>query len=717
MEKNPEPNREQNTEHNKEQGTVKKRLNRLAKIFLYSIILIFIALTPVVIYGYSYANGVLDGFSVQRAFTSSYDANSFIYEDNGELLFEVHGEINRTPVPIKNMPLHVQRAFVAIEDERYYKHRGVDLKAIIRAAVGYYRSGEITQGGSTITQQVVRIYFLSPEQTMQRKVREAVLAVEFERRFSKDEILELYLNRVYFGEGAYGIQSASKVYFNKNSEDLSLDEGALLAALVQAPSHFNPYYNDEGVMWRRNVVLDKMNEQGYISSRQRVDARDKPIVLDSAASMGNYHSFFIDYVIDEAMEIVSSESFFRGGLRIYTTFEPEIQAKVEEVCNRNELFPSELMEVAVAMVENGTGEIKALVGGRQYVVVRGLNRATQLTRQPGSAFKPIAVYVPAFELGYSPNSVIQDTPFKQAGYEPKNSGGGFYGSVSIRTAVQWSRNVAAVRLLNQIGINEGFEMCQKLGFDLVEDDRCLPLALGGLTNGVTPLQMAGAYTTFANEGVYIKPYAIKRIEDAQGEVIYEHPQGVMVMKATSAAYTTDVLRAVVNSGTGTRARLKGIPVAGKTGTTELPNTPEYRGINGNKDAWFVGYTEEYTMAVWLGFDEVNMSRRNYLTSYGGNQPAEIFRLAMASVYGIDGGRASAIYTQAFSAEPGDGGTYGGQGSVSEPAPPPNPAIPGIPKQPEEETDVVEAVEVVEVVEAVETVEVGAVEVTEVAEEL
>ena len=675
-----DPNVEQDEGKGKEQSPARKRLEKFLKVILFAVLLLIVAAIPLVIYGYNYANDVLDSFSAQKALSSSFASNSFIYEDNGDLLFEVHGEINRTPVSISKVPLHVRRAFVAIEDERYYKHRGVDLKAIIRASVDYAKKREISQGGSTITQQVIRMYFLTPEQTVQRKVREVVIALEFERHFDKDAILELYLNRVYFGEGAYGIQSASKVYFNKNAEDLSLEEGALLAALVQAPSRYDPYYNSEGVQWRRDTVLNKMNEQGFITNQQRVVAQGKPIELESAASMGNYNSFFVDYIMDEAIEVVSNDSFFEGGLRIYTTYEPEIQKKVEEVCARGELFPSDQLEVAVAMVENGTGEIKALIGGRQYLVTRGLNRATQLTRQPGSAFKPIAVYVPAFEMGYSPDSIIYDTPFVQAGYEPKNSGGGFYGAVSIRTAVQWSRNVAAVRLLNQIGINEGYDMSQKLGFSLVEDDRCLPLALGGLTNGVTPLQMAGAYSTFANEGVYIKPYTIKRIEDSDGKVIYEHPLGMAVMKASSAANITDVLRVVVNSGTGTMARLRGVQVAGKTGTTELPNTPEYRGINGNKDAWFVGYTEEYTVAVWLGFDEVNMSRRNYLTSYGGNQPAEIFRLTMASVLDIDSGRAGAIpYFDAVS----DSSDGGGQRTT----PKSNPAIPGTKITNQSETEI------------------------------
>ncbi|MCG9967105.1 PBP1A family penicillin-binding protein [Pelotomaculum terephthalicicum JT] len=620
------------------------------KVIAFIPALLILALTPVLIWGYCYANWVLAGFSSAKALSTVFDQNSFLYDENGNLICEIHGEINRTPVSLSQVPEHVQKAFVAIEDERFYSHSGVDIKAILRAAFSYYRSGRITEGASTITQQVIKLYFLSPEQTLRRKVREAMLALEFERRFNKDEILEFYLNRVYFGEGAYGIQSASKVYFNKNSSELTLAEGALLAALVQAPSANDPYLNPESAQRRRNVVLEKMSEQGYILKSQGQETQRKPVELNSDVSLENYRSYFLDYVMDEAVGVIGNDKIFKGGLKIYTTLEPEIQKKAEQVCARTDLFPSEKVEAAIAMVENGTGAVKAVVGGRQYGVNRGFNRATQLSRQPGSAFKPIAVYAPAFELGYTPDSVISDSPFKVGGYEPHNSGGGYYGPITIRTAVQWSRNVAAVRLLNQIGVDRGFEMAAKLGFELVEEDRCLPLALGGLTKGVSPLQMAGAYAAFPNGGVFIKPYSIKHIEDSQGQTLYRHPQGTPVMKASTADFIKDVLRAVVEAGTGNRAKIRGAQAAGKTGTTELPDTAEYRGLSGNKDAWFVGFTDRYTTAVWMGYDERNMDRQHYLTSYGGNQPAEIFRLVMAGVMGLDDRPAGGYVVQPLTEE-------------------------------------------------------------------
>ena len=603
---------------------------KIFKISGFTLLLYLLFITPFLFWAHIYSSSVLSDFSGSKAVTA-FDQTSFIYDQNGNIVSEIHGEVNRVPVPLEKIPHHVQKAFVAIEDERFYSHHGVDLKAIARAVVNYCKSGEITEGGSTITQQAMKLYFLTPERSFRRKVKEAVLALEFERRYSKDEILEFYLNRVYFGEGAYGIQSAAKTYVNKDSSELSLDEGALLAALVQAPSAYDPYINPKDSLQRRNIVIEKMIRQGHITEEQGLEAQKSPLNLKKEESVNNNNSYFIDHVTDEATNAVGQEKLFKGGLKIYTTLEPEIQKKAEKVFEKPDLFPDKEIEAALAFVENGTGAIKALVGGREYVTRRGFNRATQLLRQPGSAFKPIAVYAPAFELGYGPDSIISDTPFKAGNYEPKNPGRDYYGKISIRTALQWSRNTAAVWLLNRIGIDHGFDMAKKMGFDLTEEDRCLPLALGGLTKGVSPLQMAGAYAAFANQGIFIKPYAINYIEDSNGQVIYRRPEGVPVMKPSTAETMKNVLCSVVDSGTGYRANIHGTEVAGKTGTTELPDTDVFRGLNGNKDAWFVGFTPRYTAAVWMGYDEKDMDRQHYLTSYGGNQPAEIFRLAMARI--------------------------------------------------------------------------------------
>ena len=607
--------------------------HKVFTVFSVILLLIFLLCTPLLVCAHIYANRVLSGFAGAQSFLA-LEQTSLIYDAKGNIAAEIYDEINRLPVQLEDVPVHVQKAFVAIEDERFYIHHGIDLRAILRALLSYYSSGEITEGASTITQQTMKMLFLSPEQTFSRKVKEAFLALAFETRYKKDEILEFYLNQVYFGEGAYGIQSASKTYFNKNCSELSLEEGALLAALIQAPSAYDPYVNPVDSVQRRNIVLGKMIQQGHINEEQGLEAQKKILNLNWEETSGMRNTYFIDYVIDEAIAIVGESKLFKGGLKIYSTLEGEIQNKAEKVFQRPELFPDQDIEAALALLENESGAIKALIGGREYQTRRGFNRATQMLRQPGSAFKPVTVYAPAFELNYRANSTISDTPFKAGSYEPHNSDGSYYGQISIRTAVQWSRNVAAVRLLNTIGIERGYEMAQKMGFKLTEEDRCLPLALGGLTKGVSPLQMAGAYAAFANGGVYIKPYAIRYIEDVDGKIIYNHPQGIPVMMPSTADTMKDVLRSAVEGGTGYRAGVSSIEIAGKTGTTELPDTAEFRGLSGNKDAWFVGFSPRYTAAVWVGYDEKDMDRQHYLTSYGGNQPAEIFRLVMANTMGV-----------------------------------------------------------------------------------
>lgn len=607
--------------------------HKVFTVFSVILLLVFLLCTPLLVCAHIYTNRVLSGFSWTQTYPA-LEQTSLIYDSNGNIAAEIYGEINRLPVQLKDIPVHVQKAFVSIEDERFYRHHGIDLRAILRALTSYYSSGEITEGASTITQQTMKMLFLSPERTFSRKVKEAFLALDFETRYSKDGILELYLNQVYFGEGAYGIQSASKTYFNKDCSELLLEEGALLAALVQAPSVYDPYVNPVDSVRRRNIVLGKMIQQGHIAEEQGLEAQKKILNLNWEETSSKRNSYFIDYVIDEATAIVGESKLFKGGLKIHTTLEGEIQNKAEKVFQRPGLFPDQDIEAALALLESESGAIKALIGGREYQTRRGFNRATQLLRQPGSAFKPVAVYAPAFELNYQANSIISDTPFKAGSYEPHNSDGSYYGQISIQTAVQWSRNVAAVRLLNKIGIDSGYEMAKKLGFMLTEEDRCLPLALGGLTKGVSPLQMAGAYAAFANGGVYIKPYAISYIEDADGQIIYRHPEGTPVMMPSTADTMKDVLRSAVEGGTGYRAGVSGIEIAGKTGTTELPDTAVFRGLSGNKDAWFVGFSPRYTAAVWVGYDEKDMDRQHYLTSYGGNQPAEIFRLVMANVMGV-----------------------------------------------------------------------------------
>ncbi|MGQ9556402.1 MAG: PBP1A family penicillin-binding protein [Desulfurispora sp.] len=564
--------------------------------------------------------------------------NSFIYDAQGNVLYELHGEINRVPVELEQIPLPVRQAFIAIEDERFYQHPGVDIKAIFRALVGNITARRIAQGGSTITQQVIKTYYLSPERTFSRKLKEIFLALSFERTHSKDEILEMYLNRIYLGEGAYGVQAAARSYFNKDVGQLTLAQGALLAGLTRAPSLYDPYVNPDLALQRRNTVLSKMLEQGLIDREQYNQALAEPLNLQRPEKnqQSQKYAFYIDQVISEAIarlkDMGGDDLVFNGGLQIKTAFEPALQEAAEEAFARAG-FADNLMQGALVLVDNRTGAIKAVIGGRQHEARLGFNRATSLRRQPGSTFKPLAVYGPAFEMGYGPGSLIKDIPQRYGdGYAPRNADGSYYGDIPITVAVQWSRNAAAVWLLNEIGVERGMEFARRLGIDLVPEDAHLPLALGGLTRGVSPLQMAGAYAAFANGGLYCEPHAIEQIIDAQGNILYQAPVPRRVMQQSTAEKMTDVLQNAVRAGTGRRAYVPGVLVAGKTGTTELPKTAVFRGLSGNKDAWFVGYTDRFTCAVWVGYDEKDMDRSHYLRFYGGGLPASIFHDLIFRIY-------------------------------------------------------------------------------------
>lgn len=564
--------------------------------------------------------------------------NSFIYDAQGNVLYELHGEINRVPVELEQIPVHVRQAFIAIEDERFYQHPGVDIKAIFRALVGNITARRIAQGGSTITQQVIKTYYLTPERTFSRKIKEIFLAINFERTHSKDEILEMYLNRIYLGEGAYGVQAAARAYFNKDVDQLTLAQGALLAGLTQAPSLYDPYVNPELALERRNTVLAKMLEQGMIEREQYQQAIAEPVKLQrpEKKQQSQKYAFFIDQVISEAIarlkDMGGDDLVFNGGLQIKTAFEPALQDAADEAFARAG-FGDDKMQGALVLVDNRTGAVKAVIGGRQHEARLGFNRATSLRRQPGSTFKPLAVYGPAFEMGYVPGSLVKDIPQRYGdGYAPRNADGGYYGDIPISVAVQWSRNAAAVWLLNEIGVERGMEFARRLGIDLVPEDAHLPLALGGLTRGVSPLQMAGAYAAFANGGLYCEPHAIEQIIDAQGNILYQAPVPRRVMQQSTAEKMTDVLQNAVRAGTGRRAYVPGVMVAGKTGTTELPKTAVFRGLSGNKDAWFVGYTDRFTCAVWVGYDEKDMDRSHYLRFYGGGLPASIFHDLIYRIY-------------------------------------------------------------------------------------
>lgn len=552
---------------------------------------------------------------------------TIIYDEQGNEISRLFDE-NREMVKLQDMPELLVEAFVATEDKRFWEHSGIDIISIGRALVADIKAGGLVEGGSTITQQLSRNLFLTLDKTFLRKVTEVSIAIALENKFSKYEILEMYLNRIYLGSGVYGVKAAASHYFDKELEDLDLWEIATLAGLPKAPSTLNPIANPQLSKERRAVVLQLMKEQGLITEEQRQQAAAVDYVAPEVVDDQHYDSF-VDYVIEEAKARtgLTEEQLYMNGLKIYTSINTDAQLAMENVFSDPTFFPEDgkdqLAQGAMVIMDHRDGRILALIGGRDYAN-RGLNRAL-VPRQPGSSFKPLAVYAPALETGeWNPYSLLEDKKMSFGDYEPRNYDDRYDGEVTMQYAIQESKNVPAVWLLDQIGMDVSLDFLENVGISLGEEDRNLSIALGGLTNGVSPLQMAEAYSTFANDGVYHNGYAILKIEDHQGQIIYEHEEeSKQVMSKEHAQQMTQMLLTVVQNGTGTSAQMNR-PVAGKTGSTQI-------GIEGlpssaNRDIWFAGYTPEWTAAVWVGFDITNED--NYMIS-SSSSAAKIFSAVMS----------------------------------------------------------------------------------------
>ncbi|GGA10085.1 penicillin-binding protein [Paenibacillus marchantiophytorum] len=541
------------------------------------------------------------------------------------------------PVPISQMPKVLTDAIVAVEDRRFYSHSGIDMKSIVRAIARDVVKGGYSEGASTITQQLARNLFLSADKTLGRKLKEAAYAIKIDRTFGKDEILGMYLNRIYFGEGSWGVQGASRTYFNKNVQELSLPEAAVLAALPKAPSRYSPFQDENQALERRNTVLMLMRDEDVISIEAYEKAKAAPLGVmksDNGNDLKGRYPAYVDEVIREAVQTYgfTEEQLLTGGLRITTELDPVVQNAVAEVYQNESLFPAsqpdQRIQSGAVILYQQTGGIRALAGGRGEEVFRGFSHATQLKRQPGSAFKPIAVYGPALENGYNPNSALFDGPLNIEGYQPQDWDHQTRGQVTMQEAIISSWNVPAVWLLHEIGIDRGLQFAKALGIPLPKEDRQLGIALGGLSTGVSPLQMAQAFSAFANKGMLHQAHTITKIETKSGHVLVARSsKAVSVMQAGTANAMTSMLQAAVVQGTGKNAAMNR-PVAGKSGTTQLPQTKEFEGVGSGsaKDAWFVGYTPELTAAVWVGYDRTD--KTHYLTTSGGAVPAVMFREMM-----------------------------------------------------------------------------------------
>ncbi|QII48338.1 penicillin-binding protein [Bacillus paralicheniformis] len=547
-----------------------------------------------------------------------FHASSKIVDQNGEEVTSLYTE-NRRPVSIAEVPDGVKNAFIAVEDKRFYEHHGIDFKSVSRAVYKDILAGGKVEGGSTITQQLAKNTFLTHDKTFLRKTKEVIIAINLERDYSKDKLLEMYLNQLYFGHGVYGIQAAANYFFSKDVKDLTVSEGAVLASIPKAPSTYSPILNPEKSRERRNVILGMMNEQGYISSKETVRAQGSTLGLHVKEKSKNpWLDSYIDLVMKEAEDkySISSEQLLQGGYTISVPLDVSIQKAAYTLMKQDGYFPGtdNKAEGSAVFIDNRTGGVVAALGGREYAP-KGYNRATA-PRQPGSTFKPLAVYGPALEeKRFKPYSMLEDKQLSYGGYSPKNYDGQYEGKVSMVDALTYSKNAPAVWTLNEVGIETVKPYLSRLGMNV--PDEGLALGLGGLEKGVSPLEIAGAYRTFANSGQYTEPFFIKKITDENGDVIFRHEEkSEKVFSKQTAWNMTRMLEEVVKSGTGKAGDFSG-EIAGKTGSTTYTGKE-----GGTKDAWFAGYTPEVTGAVWMGYDKTDES--HYLKG-GSAYPTRLFK--------------------------------------------------------------------------------------------
>lgn len=526
-----------------------------------------------------------------------YDPNerSEIFTADGKSLKQIFGEENRKIVTLKDLPPHVPNAVLAIEDARFEEHTGVDPIGIARAVKANMDNKDTVQGGSTITQQVVKNLFLTTERTYARKAAEAVLSVQVDQKYSKEQILELYLNLIYLGHNAYGVETAAETYFGKPAKELELHEAAMIAGLIRGPELFSPYRNYAQCKKRQALVLNKMVEHGYLDRAAAEEAKKAPLKI-YGIRRGMKYPYFTSYVMHYLKERYSETDLETQGYKIYTSLNIEAQDKAKEVLWKqlDDLEKRNVEQGAVVTINAKTGHVLAMVGGRGFDESE-FNRAFQAQRQTGSSFKPF-VYVTAFENGYTPYTTEVDGPVVYrtgpgSTWKPKNYGGSFSGPMSVRRALMASTNIVAVKVMDKVGIDKVIDMTKRLGIKS-EVRPFLSSALGA--SEITPLEMAHAFSSFANDGVRIEASPILRIEDKHGNVILDNtdPQGKRVLDQDVVRALNHSLLAVVNGGTAMGARVPGHQVAGKTGTTES-----------HKDVWFVGFTPNYVTTVWVGNDK------------------------------------------------------------------------------------------------------------------
>lgn len=581
---------------------------------------------------------------------------SSVFDVNGDLISERSGEKDAEYVLYEDIPAKFITALISIEDKKYYSHHGVDIKAVLRAAKAMIVNGKITQGGSTITMQLAKLMFMESGKTWQYKVEQIFIATELEKKYTKSQILEFYLNNIYFANGYYGISAACHGYFDCELNELDYSQIAFLLAIPNSPTYYDPLTNIENTITRRNLILQNMWEDGKISDEEYYTAKAEEIVLNQPQATSSLWNNYVDtytyhcatkammenegfvfryYFATEEEELEYDEEYddlyaacqkklYTGGYKIYTSIDMSIQ---EELQNAVDTALSDFtekgeddvysMQGAAVCIDNDTGYVVAIVGGRsQDFSTYTLNRAYQSHRQPGSSIKPLIVYAPSFENGYTPDSIVDDHELEDG---PKNSTGTYYGEVTVRYAVAHSLNTVAWQLYEELTPEEGLQYLKNMNFaNIVESDYVLATALGGFTTGVSPLEMAAGYAAIANDGLYRQPTCVVRIVDSNENIVYSASQvETVIYKENAARMTTSVLTSVMEEGTGKSLQLDNMPSAGKTGTT-----------NDQKDGWFVGYTRYYTTSVWVGCD----MPKTISDLKGNSYPGQIWQAFMNEIH-------------------------------------------------------------------------------------
>ncbi len=605
----------------------KKKKNRVWSVISKILIVLFVIVALVASVVAGAVVGFIDNSMDLIAQEYNLDFTSIIYyidkESNQPVEMErLHRTENRVWVDIENVPENLTNAFIAIEDERFRDHKGVDLKRTTGAVINWML-GKDRYGGSTITQQLIKNVTGDKDRSPTRKIQEMVRAINLEKKMSKDQIIEMYMNTIYFGSGCHGVQVAANYYFSKDVSELTLEECAALAGTVKAPTTYGPVSNPENNASRRSVVLDQMAKLGYIDQTTCDEAKAKELSvkigsIQKEEDEDHVQTYFVDAVIaDVVADLMEKENLtegeatdrlYTGGFKIYSTMDPKVQNAIDKVYQNKSNFPgsgNNRPQSAMVVIDPYTGHVKGMAGGiGEKTVNRGFNMATQAKRQPGSAIKPLAVYGPAIEYNViTPATVVNDAPLTIGNWSPKNSGGGYRGRMTARRFLELSQNIPAVKIMQELTVDKSFEfLTQNLGFTTLvagetrngtmKTDKSLSLALGGVTDGVTVEEMTAAYAPFVNSGQYNKPSTYSKIIDENGKIVLENKvENRRAMSAESAYIMQNMLTGVIKNGTGTSASLGNIHAGGKTGTT-----------NSNKDRWFVGFTPNYVGGVWMGYE-------------------------------------------------------------------------------------------------------------------